>query len=500
MRGPLAALTAVLLVLGTACSSPAGGDAAGPPVDASAGKAVPRPTSTPTTRPSPSPSPTPAPLPSPPDRSALVARLTAAAAAFPASAEVSVAVVDDLGRPVFDVEGDRPLLPASTAKLASGAAALLLLGPDHRIATTVEAVGELDGDGVLRGRLELVGGGDPALSHEASRSLVYTARPHPELEALADAVVDAGVRVVTRGVVAAQDAFGGDPLAPGWKDDYLTALDARRITALTVDAGLDVTVVSPPPDPELHLVAARDPAQRTVEVFRGLLQERGVRIGADVGLGTGVPRVVARVLSPPVGEHVRFSFERSDNHTADTLFRLVGRGLGADDWTSSGDAVTRLLDEAGVDTTGMALADGSGLSREDRLSAATLTSIDQVLRAGELGAVWRDALAVAGEEGTLRRRLRGTVAEGRFLGKSGTLDDVTALAGTVEDPDGAAAYHVAAIVNVAPGTGRFPSYVAINDLVALLAEDAAGCTRLPPPDEVLDEEFIVGGLYVACPP
>ena len=75
---------------------------------------------------------------------------------------------------------------------------------------------------------------------------------------------------------------------------------------------------------------------------------------------------------------------------------------------------------------------------------------------------------------------------------------MTALAGTVEDPDGTAAYHVAAVVNLPPGIGRWSSYVVINDLVALLAEDAAGCTRLPPPDAVADDE-VVGGLYVDCP-
>ena len=427
-------------------------------------------------------------------------RLEAAAAAFPEDAEVSVAVVDDLGRPVFDVAGDRPLLPASAAKLAAGAAALLLLGPDHRLTTTVRAVGELDDEGVLRGRLEVVGGGDPALSTEVYRSLVYLDRPHTALEALADAVVDAGVRVVTRGLVAAPDAFGSTPIAPGWKDGYLTDLDARRITALTVDGGLDVAVVSPPPEPELQLVLADDPTRRTVELLRGLLEERGVRIAADVGLADGESQEVASVAGPTLREHVRFAFERSDNHTTDTLFRLVGAELGADGWLASGVAVADLLAAAGVDTTGMVLADGSGLSRDDRVSAATLANLDQVLRAGRLGAVWRDALAVAGEEGTLRRRLRGTVAEGRFLGKSGTLNDVTSLAGTVEGPDGRAAYHVAALANVAPGAGRWPAYVVINDLVALLAEDAAGCTRLPPPEEVSEDEVVIGGLHVACPP
>lgn len=492
------ALAAVVLVALTAlgaCTPRSRPDPAEGP-DVAAAEASPEP-STPTSPPSPTaPSPSPEP---PPDRSALVERLTAAAR-FPDGVEASVAVLDDHGRVVFEVAGGEPMLPASTAKLATGAAALLLFGPDHRIPTTVEAVGTVGDDGVLRGRLELVGRGDPALAQAAYRSLVYVARPHTELEQLADAVVASGVRVVTRGVVPAPDAFGDTPEAPGWKDEYLAVLDARRITALTVDGGLDVTVLKPAPQPELELVAAADPAAQAAAVFTRLLRERGVVVSSSAGDTAGGERtVLAEVASPPLREHVRFAFERSDNHTADTLFRLTGLGLGARDWATSGAAITRLLGTAGVDTTGMHLADGSGLSREDRISARSLASIDQVLRAGEHGAVWREALAVAGEEGTLRRRLRDTVAEGRFLGKSGTLDDVTALVGTVEDPQGGAAYHVAAIANVPPGTGRFSSLVVINDLVALLAEDAAGCVRVPPPEEVADDEFVVGGLYVECP-
>lgn len=504
MSGRAAALAGILLLAVTACTSPtapgspaAPGQPAPEAGDVNAAEAGPQASPSP---PASSPSPSPSPSPPPPDRAALVARLVEAAR-FPDGAQGSVTVLDDHGRVVFEVAGEEPVLPASTAKLATGAAALLLFGPDHRIPTVVEAAGSLGEDGVLRGRLELVGGGDPALAQEAYRSLVYVARPHTELEQLADAVVASGVRAVTRGVAPAPDAFGDTPEAPGWKDDYLAVLDARRITALTVDAGLDLTVVKQPPDPELELVAAADPAQRAATVFTRLLRERGVVVSSSsrTGAVAGERTVLGEATSPPIREHVRFAFERSDNHTADTLFRLVGAVLGARDWATSGEAVARLLTTAGVDTTGMELVDGAGLSRQDRVSTRTLASIDQVMRSGEHGEVWREALAVAGEEGTLRRRLRDTVAAGRFLGKSGTLDDVTALVGTVEGPDGEAAYHVAAIANVAPGTGRFGSLVVINDLVALLAEDAVGCVRVSPPEDVADDEFVIGGLYVECP-
>ncbi len=446
--------------------------------------------------PSPSPSPT---LPPGPDRSALVARLDEATRAFGEDAAVSLAVVDAEGRVVFSLGGDEPLLPASTAKLLPGAAALQLFGPEHRFETVVDAVGELTEDGVLHGRLELVGGGEPALDTDVYRSYVYIGRPHARLEDLADLVVEAGIDTVTNGLVAGPDAFGDTPEAPGWKPGYLAVLDARRITALTVDAGLAVTLLAPAPDPQLELLSSADPQARAVADLGRMLAERGVTVWPVSRALPAARTRVATLAGPPLLEHLTFAFERSDNHTADMLLRSVGADAGATDWLASGRVVADVLAELGVDTDGMVLADGSGLSRDDRVTALQLAHTDRVMRAGPHAAAWREALAVAGEEGTLRRRLRGTVAEGRFLGKTGTLDDVTAIAGTVEGPDGAAAFHMAGIVNLPRGAGSWLDRLVMDDVIALLAEDAAGCARVAPPQDLPSEQPVVGGLYVGCP-
>lgn len=542
--GLLAASIAVVLVVGacTDVGEPAPDTAAAPltPLAEPSTVASRSPTPSPTPSPSPSPSPSPT-LPPAPDRSALVALLAEATAALPETAEVSMVVLDQLGREVHQLNGHRRLLPASTAKLLTGAAALLEHGPDHRFTTSVRATGPIR-DGVVAGSIVLVGGGDPALDTEDYRTLVYRTRPHTSLEDLASAVADAGVRRVSGRVVVAEDGFGGTPEAPGWKDSYVPRLEARRITSLTVDGGLDITVLREPPDPRLRILAADDPQQVAGVHFRDALRAVDVALpsepssstapaaddGADgptdddgepdappppppvVVRASGPPASslpeVASITSPPLLDLVRFSFERSDNHMADMLFRQLGAVDGATDWRSAGAAVEARLARLGVDTAGLELVDGSGLSRAHEVSAHHLAQTDQLMRSGPLGAQWRDAQAEAGSEGTLRGRLVGTVAEGRFTGKTGTLDDVTAIAGTVEGPDGEPAYHVAAIANVPPSIGRAGPIAVFDDVIALLAEDAAGCRRVPPSagdggseDESPAPGEVVGGLSVECP-
>lgn len=524
----------------TGSSSATRGESSTAPPAASSATPSPSPSTSSSPTPTPTPSPTASPTPPGPDRTALVRLLRRAAAAIPDEVDASVAILDNEGRLVFGVAPDRGLLPASTAKLLSGAAALEVFGPDHRFVTTVRHTGSVV-DGVLTGSLVLEGGGDPVLDSGTYRSMVYLSRPHTELEQLAEAVVAAGITTVRGRIVVEADRFGPLVDAPGWKDSYVPLLEARRIRSLTVDAGLAVRVVEPAPELQLEILAADDPQQMTGILFRRALRAAGVRLPdeprppkpsptpspsesdqADEDVEDppppppppvavraagppveGLP-VVAQIESPPLSELLQFAFEQSDNHISDTLFRAVGAERDATGWRESGEVVTEVVGQLGVDTTGMRLTDGSGLSRSHAVSASHLAAVAWRQRNGPDADAWRRALAVAGEEGTLRRRLRGTVAEGRFLGKTGTLDDVTAVAGTVEGPDGAPAFHVAMLGNVPPSLGRFSTLVVFDDLIALLAEDVAGCVRVPQPGETSSDGGspapgeVVGGLSVRC--
>jgi serine-type D-Ala-D-Ala carboxypeptidase/endopeptidase (penicillin-binding protein 4) len=480
---------------------------------------------TPTAVPSPSPT-TADPPPPPASRRDVVEHartLVAAAVAELDDAELAVLVTDDHGREIAAFDPDQPMLPASTLKVVTAAAVLTTLGPDERLATSVATTGPITGDGVLLGDLVLTGSGDPTLVTDEYARWIYPARPRTRLAELADAVVDAGVTHVTGDVLGTSVGFTGEQVADGWLDTYFSDLDARNVAGLTVDGGLvtsirwptldaeaGVTVTdvdaeeAPEPvriplvgtsqeieerlaglDPPLARVElAADPTAHAAAELARLLEERGVEVAGDSGRldddtdPTTVGRL-ATVESPPMEDLLRFAVQRSDNHLTDHLFHLIGRvRTGEGSWERGERALLQVLERFGVDTTGARFADGSGLSREDRVTARLLVDIDLAITASRFGPTWDSLMAVTGESGTLQRRLAGTPASGRFIGKTGTLRDVTALSGSVVGADDGR-YHLAVLANDAQGPDRTVVRALMDELILALVADLEGCALEP---------------------
>lgn len=400
-------------------------------------------------------------------------------------ATVSVAVRDQDGRVVVDHDANTPLLPASTMKSVTAALVLATFPPDHRFETRVVAPGEVT-DGVVDGDLVLVGGGDPVLSTDEYRTWVYPARPSTSLEDLADAVVAAGVERVEGGLRVDSTALGGSSLAPGWRPDYLMDQNARHITALTVDAGLDVAITEregDSPQVELHINATPD-LDAGAELA-ALLAERGVAFTDGVrrvDAPTPEADTVAAVSSPTVAELLTWTIRRSDNPLADTLVRVAALGATGDgSWAAADRGAAEALRAVGVDPTGLHVADGSGLSRLDRVTAGLLADLDTAMAHTTVADVWQESLAIAGEEGTLRGRLVGTAGQGRFLGKTGTLDDVKAVVGRVLPTDPAVdarRLHVSVVANGMPTGGSWAVTVLMDQLALLLVDHLDGCTSV----------------------
>jgi D-alanyl-D-alanine carboxypeptidase/D-alanyl-D-alanine-endopeptidase (penicillin-binding protein 4) len=178
-------------------------------------------------------------------------------------------------------------------------------------------------------------------------------------------------------------------------------------------------------------------------VLQALLEARGVEV-------RGVPRrgplveasadTVAVHVSEPLTHSVRNFLKVSDNLTGELLVKAVGAFVSGPPGTyDKGLAAERLFlaNEVGVDTTAQRLADGSGVSRYNLVTARQIVSLLGYMSARpELFPAYLDALPVAGVDGTLEGRMRGTPAESRARAKTGTLNGVTALSGYVPAADG----------------------------------------------------------------
>ena len=139
---------------------------------------------------------------------------------------------------MYALNADKLFTPASNTKLFTTAAALALIGPDYKFRTTVETTGTLDRYGRLNGDLVLVGRGDPNLS---GRELPYDLRtqrnddPIQALEALADALVQKGVKFIDGDIVADDSYFAFERYGEGWSQDDLVWADGAPVSALTIN-------------------------------------------------------------------------------------------------------------------------------------------------------------------------------------------------------------------------------------------------------------------------
>lgn len=425
------------------------------------------------------------------------------------------------GRVLYAQGAGKSMQPASTLKLVPTAAALDAFGPGHRIRTTVETAGRLDGLGRVLGDVYLVGRGDPNLSGRFSEGRITAA-----FEQMADQLVEAGVRRIEGRLVGHEGLFPGerrgddwswgdlvwwygaevsalsfndncadlrvapgervgDPIVVEWqpRSSYFTVAS----TATTAPAGAprELRVERAPGTslirfsgtlplgsaPDDMAVALEDPARYAATVFGEVLASRGIVVSGPVETSSAVLpeglRVLAAHEGAPMAEMIAAVNKPSQNLHAEMLLRLVGARAGAGTAEAGHEAALAFLRARGVATADWDLQDGSGLSRSDLVTARGLVDLLAAMHRHPHAAVFRASLAAPGLEGTLRSRMKGTAAEGRVAAKTGSIRHVNALAGYVRTAGGAdLAFAILVNHHTAGGSAAI---AAIDEIVVALA-------------------------------
>lgn len=354
-----------------------------------------------------------------------------------------------------------PLVPASTEKLLVADAMLEQVGADATFRTTVQA-GAAPSGGVLQGDLYLVGSGDPLLSTAAWRDRGEPTSIGTSMEALADAVVDAGITQVTGRVLGDESRYDTQRYVASWPPRFAEQNQTGPLSALTVNQGFQSFPTAA--DPGAPETPTADPPTFAASVLTTLLAERGVQVGGPPGAATAPADAVevAAVESAPVGDIVGFTLSTSDNMTAEMLTKELGALVSQEGSTAAGTAaISTLLGQQDLPLDGVDVADGSGLSPDNRTTCLLLSDI---LEQEGPESPLADGLAVAGESGTLAAFLVGTDVAGRLSGKTGSLNDVRAIAGFVEDLQGDTVSY-SFVIN--QGDFVTPEAVALRDEVGL---------------------------------
>lgn len=384
---------------------------------------------------------------------------------------------------LYNNGGDRLLVPASNAKVLVSAAALHQLGRDYRIRTSVYRIGSTaPGSSMI---LRVVGRGDPSLTDADLRDLAQQLRNQSithidwligddsyfqgeQVSASWEADdLQAGYGAPTNSLILNQNAIGvnlypqgvGQPLrmewenpddAAGWQvENY--SVTVPRTESEYIFVGRDMNRlrmyiegqlwVGSPPD--LSAVAVTQPGDRFLERFRAILLESGITVGQAEVVRASAPDLtneVAAVESDPLSALVTEANRNSNNLYAEALLRQLAVLVNGDRARTSAlqagnGAIAAILGTLNVSSGGFYLADGSGLSRQNQVSASAIVDTLNAMARSSEALTYRDSFAIAGTNGTLQGRFRNTSVAGRLWGKTGTLRDAVSLSGYLDPPN-----------------------------------------------------------------
>jgi serine-type D-Ala-D-Ala carboxypeptidase/endopeptidase (penicillin-binding protein 4) len=309
------------------------------------------------------------------------------------------------GERVFAWRARTPRILASNTKLFTSAAALARFGTEGTLGTEVLGEGALDPEGIWRGSLYLRGGGDPSLGSRA-------------LGELAAFLEDAGIERVTGRVYG--DESRHDSLRGGPDSGYGVSFWVGPLSALSFNEGRASSGFQA--DPPAFAAARLDAALEA----RGI----GVRLRPRAAAAPEDAEVLASVDSPPMETLVRLMNKLSDNFFAEILVKDLAMQANGQGTTSAGSRLAAgFARRLGARAR---LVDGSGLSRGNRASPYRIVRLLSAMFGRDEYDAFVDSLPIAGQDGTLKKRMRRSPARFQCHGKTGTLSNVSALSGYCE--------------------------------------------------------------------
>ncbi len=402
------------------------------------------------------------------------------------NAHWGILIVDpSTGDTLYSRNAGKLFMPASNMKILTSATALAQLGPEYRFKTAFAARGAVS-DGTLHGDLLVFGRGDPSVSdHMLGDGMI-------PLRLIADSIAARGIKRISGRVLAAGDAFPADVFGYGWtyddfEDSYSAPIDellfnegfstvklrggdkpgdpvtfetrpARsvprvNIAATTAPAGTKPDVKSRKDsvtwvetisghlavhDTATLELVHHNPDDAYVAAMTEALVARGIAVDGGAAANEGRVDTLATLSSPPLSEILKALMKPSQNQIAEMLFRTIAlEKYGAGRPDSAAVAVGAQIAQWGAAVPSEAVVrDGSGLSRYDYISPRTVVRILDAMRKSPNFKVYYDAMPIAGVDGTIRNRMKGTPAENNVHAKTGSVALSRSLSGYVTTAGG----------------------------------------------------------------
>jgi D-alanyl-D-alanine carboxypeptidase/D-alanyl-D-alanine-endopeptidase (penicillin-binding protein 4) len=392
----------------------------------------------------------------------------------------------DTGQILYEQNAGKLLMPASNMKLITAVAALKKLGSDFQYETEIKTDGKIE-DATLQGNLIIAGSGDPTFSSRFGEG------DHFRIFAdWASRLKELGITKISGNIIGVDDSFDDERIGFGWSWDDLPYYYATETSALqfaenaitvTLLAGQESEPISVKKDPDSSYVtvvqdvrvesvaetasirwtykpetktiyasgtllpggqdygsfAIHNPAAYFASSLKDSLAKNGIEVAGESfrARDRAYKPVETELLlfthrSPPLSEIVSVLLKVSQNLYAETLLKTLGKGS----FAAGIRQVETTLTEMGIASQNFIVKDGSGLSRYNYVSPKGLLHLLEKMYHDPQFEVFYKALAIAGVDGTLKSRMKGTSAENNIHAKTGSLSNVRSLSGYARTRDG----------------------------------------------------------------
>jgi len=416
----------------------------------------------------------------------------------------------DSGRTIYGYNAKKPLIPASNMKVITTAAALKYLGPDYEYKTKV---------GLSDNNLVVIGSGDPLLGEEKTDAM-YARECGWIFEDITETLRRKGITTINN-IIVDSSVFDNQRVHPSWPAKDLNKWYACEVSGLNYNGNCislstekvrrEVVIFIEPKTAFIELINNVKPissgksavgtyrnsqpnkltvygkCKKNVGPFEVAIERPAAFFGfllAENLAGAGI-KAGGQFIEKAAGDYGDFKLlaEYSNALTdclsrankdslglvAESLFKTIAAANAPDgkngSWARGRELISEYLLELGIDEEQFYIDDGSGLSRENHLSAYAITTVLSDMYNSDNWPVYRDSLAIAGVDGTIGKYFKEKKYKGKILGKTGYIDGVKTFSGICSTAGGD--YIFSILANNANGRTR----TALNKIAETIIDE-----------------------------
>lgn len=357
-------------------------------------------------------------------------------AELPSTTNSAILIYNPLNRDtIFQLNHTLSVIPASNTKLFTTATALSILGGNYPLSTKILTTDKNIKDGIVKGNLYIKGYGNSTFTSDNLENMVRELKKE-------------GIKKILGNIIGDDSYFDERYTRADWITDGTKYSRLPPISAIVVDRNRILIHRKIRYRRRGHLRTRiitiykkiNNPPLYAAQLLRKKLIAAGIKVNKSAIKGITPKNAVELTESTILlKDLIKLINKHSDNFLAECLFKTLGAAATGKQGNSiySTQTILKFLKDNGIFSKGTSIVDGSGLSRYDQVTVGAIVGLlEKMYFDMKNFKTFYSSLSIAGKDGTLRDRMRGTSAENDFHGKTGTLSGVSSLSGYLKTANG----------------------------------------------------------------